>query len=184
MMVLKTGRSMGELVFVDSTATGDMDKVPAAVKQALSSQSGPIPKVALSDAAGSKVYGTASHTELKGGLDKALKEAKRAQRADLAGTPAPSAVAKPAASAGKEPSDSPAGSSNPVVTEKNGSKEVANAPLEQWTNSKGTGITAKLTKVAGTKVTLVTDKGKAITLGQSELAPESFARLQEILGGK
>ena len=176
---------MGELVFVDSKTTGDMDKVPDAVKQALSSQSGPIPKVALSDATGSKVYGTASHTELKGGLDKALKDAKRALRADLQGGTAP----KPAAAAKTEPpadkeSTTDSGPSDPVVTEKNGAKEVANAPLEQWTNSKGTSITAKLTKVAGTKVTLVTDKGKAITLGQADLAPESYTRLQEILGSK
>ena len=82
---------MGELVFVDSKATGDMDKVPDAVKQALSSQSGPIPKVALSDATGSKVYGTASHTELKGGLEKAMKDAKRALKADMAGGTAPKA---------------------------------------------------------------------------------------------
>lgn len=176
---------MGELVFVDSKATGDMDKVPDAVKQALSSQSGPIPKVALSDATGSKVYGTASHTELKGGLEKAMKDAKRALKADMAGgtAPKPAAASKTEPAADKE-SSTPATASDPVVTEKNGVKDVANAPLEQWTNSKGTSITAKLTKVAGTKVTLVSDKGKAITLGQADLAPESYTRLQEILGSK
>ena len=185
MVVLKTGRSMGELVFVDTKTTGDMDKVPDAVKQALSSQSGPIPKVALSDAAGTKVYGTASHTELKGGLEKALKEAKRAFKADQqgAGTAPKTATAAKTETPGKE-SSTPAGPSEPVVTDKNGTKEVANAPLEQWTNSKGTSITAKLTKVAGTKVTLVTDKGKAVTLGQADLAPDSYTRLQEILGAK
>ena len=175
---------MGELVFVDSNTSGDMDKVPDAVKQALSSQSGPIPKVALSDATGSKVYGTASHTELKTGLDKALKDAKRAFKADQAGGTAPkTAAATKTETAGKE-SSTPAGPSDPVVTDKNGTKEVANAPLEQWTNSKGTSVTAKLTKVAGTKVTLVTDKGKAITLGQADLAPDSYTRLQEILSAK
>lgn len=176
---------MGELVFVDQNTTGDMEKVPDAVRQALSSQAGPIPKVALSDATGGKVYGTASHTELKGGLEKALKDAKRALRADLQGgtTPKAAAGARTEPSDGKE-SSTPTGPSDPVITEKNGTKDVANAPLEQWTNSKGTSITAKLTKVTGSKVTLVTDKGKAVTLPQAELAPESYTRLQEILSSK
>ena len=39
---------------------------------------------------------------------------------------------------------------------------------------------AVLTRATGTKVTLQTDKGKLITLNQSELAPESFKRVQEI----
>jgi hypothetical protein len=188
MVVLKTGRSMGELVFIDSDTTGDMDKVPDAVKQALSSQSGPIPKVALSDATGAKVYGTASHTELKGGLAAALKDAKRAMREDQnpKGGIAPKTAAPAAKSGSSEtPAETtPASVGDPVVTEKNGSKEVTGAPLEQWTSSKGTSITARLTKVAGTKVTLVTDKGKPITLGQAELAPASYQRLQEILSAK
>jgi hypothetical protein len=178
---------MGELVFIDTETTGDMEKVPEAVKQALNSQSGPIPKVALSDATGSKVYGTASHTELKGGLDKALKLAKRAQREDAKNGTA----AKPSTAPGKsesaettESKDKDASVSEPVVTEKNGVKEVAGAPLEQWTSSKGASITARVTKVAGAKVTLLTDKGKSITVGQADLAPESYQRLQEILSAK
>ena len=170
---------MGEVVFIDSQATGDMDKVPAAVKEALSKQSGALPQVALSDAAGTKVYGTAAHEQLKGGLDKALRDAKKAMKSDQSGTPVakPAATARPAASTGNNPE--PAG--DPKVTEKNGTKEVANAPLEQWTSSKGTSVTARLTKVVGVKVTLVTDAGKTVTLGQADLAPASYERLQEIL---
>lgn len=186
MVVLKTGRSMGEMVFIDSDTTGDMDKVPDAVKQALSSQSGPIPKVALSDATGTKVYGTASHTELKKGLANALKLAKRAQREDAKGeTASKSAAAASAKTESSGTSESKTeSSSDPVITEKNGTKEVAGAPFEQWTSSKGTSITARLSKVAGTKVTFLTDKGKAITLAQADLAPASYQRLQEILGAK
>src|SRR5262245_44694676 len=145
MVVLKTGRSMGELVFIDSTATGDMDKVPSAVKDALNSQSGPIPKVALSDATGAKVYGTASHTQLKGGLDKAMKEAKRAWREDVKNgmTPKPAAQTTKSASSESASEAKSEASSDPVVTEKNGSKEITGAPLEQWTSSKGSSVTAR-----------------------------------------
>jgi hypothetical protein len=182
---------MGELVFIDSTATGDMDKVPEAVKTALNGQEGPIPKVALSDATGAKVYGTASHTELKGGLATAMKAAKRALLADQKAGTAPKAEAATAKSdSSSTESESGASSSsssspgNPVVTEKNGAKEITGAPLEQWTSSKGSSVTARLTKVTGTKVTFVTDKGRTITLGQAELAPASYQRVQEILGAK
>src|SRR5688572_26920356 len=128
MVVLKTGRSMGEMVFIDTETTGDMDKVPDAVKQALNGQDGPIPKVALSDATGSKVYGTASHTELKGGLAAALKNAKRAMRDDQnpKGGVAPKTAA-PAAKSGSTESaaeSAPAAIGDPVVTVKNGAKEV------------------------------------------------------------
>ena len=70
------------------------------------------------------------------------------------------------------------------ITEKSGVKDITGAPLEAWTNSKGTSITARLTRAAGVKVTLVTDQGKTITLNQSDLAADSFTRLQEILSGK
>ena len=181
-MVLKTGRSLGEIVFVDTQATGEMDNVPTAVKDALSRQGGPIPKVALSNASGDKVYGTASHTELKGGLDKAMKDAKRAMREDKNGTPPAAKPATVAKSDDKSSAAEPA-STEMKVTDKNGVKEITGAPLEQWTNAKGTALTAKVTRVTGTKVTLLTDKGKSITIAQVELAKESFDRLQEIIGG-
>jgi hypothetical protein len=181
MAVIKAGRSMGEVVFIDSQTSTEMDQVPTAVKEALSSQSGPIPKVALSNAAGDKVYGTAAHDTLKGGLDKALKDARRAMREDKNPSAAPAAAKTETPT---KPSDStPAGPAEVKITEKNGVKDIAGAPLEQWTNTKGTAITAKVTKVTGTKVTLLTDKGKAITIAQADLAKESYDRLQEILSG-
>jgi len=181
MAVIKAGRSMGEVVFIDSQTSTEMDQVPSAVKEALNSQSGALPKVALSNAAGDKVYGTAAHDTLKGGLDKALKDARRAMREDKGGSTAP-AESKTEAKA--ESSDSAAaGPAEIKVTDNKGVKDVTGAPFEQWTNTKGTAITAKVTKVTGTKVTLLTDKGKAITIAQADLAKESYDRLQEILGG-
>jgi hypothetical protein len=181
MAVIKAGRSMGEVVFIDSQTSTEMDQVPAAVKEALSNQSGPIPKVALSNAAGDKVYGTAAHDTLKGGLDKALKDARRAMREDKNPSTVPAAAKTESKT---EPSASaPAGPAELKITEKNGVKDIAGAPFEQWTNTKGTAITARVTKVTGTKVTLLTDKGKAITIAQADLAKESYDRLQEILGG-
>ena len=183
MVVLKTGRSMGEVVFIDK---GEMDKAPTAVKEALSGDSGPIPKVALSNADGSKVYGTANHTALKNGLAPALKEAKRAMKADVLPGSSGLKPAEPPATKSPSAGDSaPASDSAPAaeikITEKNGVKDIAGAPLEQWTSSKGTQITARLTRSSGAKITLVTDQGKAITLNQSDLAPDSFKRFQEII---
>src|SRR5688572_26914533 len=178
MVVLKTGRTMGEVVFVDQ---GEMDKAPKAVKEALSGDSGPIPKVALSNADGTKVYGTANHTALKNGLAGAMKDAKRAMKADVT---TGSSGLKPAETPAKSPSAS-AGDSAPTddikITEKNGVKDITGAPLEQWTSSKGTQVTARLTRTSGAKITLVTDQGKTITLNQSDLAADSFKRLQEIV---
>ena len=173
---------MGEVVFIDSQTSTEMDSVPAAVKEALSKQSGSLPKVALSNALGDKVYGTAAHDTLKGGLDKALKEARRALREDKNGTApaaAPAAKTEPKA----ESSDAAPAASEIKVTDNKGVKDITGAPLEQWTNTKGTSLTAKVTKVAGTKITLLTDKGKAITIAQADLTKESYDRLQEILGG-
>jgi hypothetical protein len=181
---MKQGRSMGEIVFIDSATSSEMENVPAAVKEALSKQGGPIPKVALSNASGDKVYGTASHTELKGGLDKALKDARRAMREDKSGASS-TAAAKPAAGkteSKESESSAPSAPAELKVTDNKGVKDITGAPLEQWTNTKGTSLTAKVTKVTGTKVTLVTDKGKAITIAQADLAKESYDRLQEILG--
>lgn len=178
---------MGEVVFIDSKTTGDMDKVPEAVKTALRNQSGSLPQVALSDSTGAKVYGTASHAELKGGLDKALKDAKRAMREDQRNGTAPAAGAAPAAkpNGSETPAESSsAGPGETKVVDNKGTKEITGAPLEQWTSSKGSSVTARITKVAGPKVTLVTDKGKTITLGQADLAPASYERLQEILTAK
>jgi len=180
MVVIKQGRSMGEVVFIDQ---GEMDKAPAAVREAFGKESGPIPHVALSDASATKVYGTSNHSALKGGLDSALKLAKRAMREDMKNGTAPKATetaAKPA-SAG----DSAAAPLADIkITEKSGVKDVTGAPLEAWTNSKGTSITARLTRTSGVKVTLVTDQGKTVTLNQADLAPDSFTRLQEILSSK
>jgi len=181
MVVLKTGRSMGEVVFIDQ---GEMDKAPTAVKEAFSGDSGPIPKVALSNADGSKVYGTANHSTLKNGLAGAMKDAKKAMKADVT----TGSGLKPAATPAKSPSagdTAPTGDSAPAadikITEKNGVKDITGAPLEQWTSSKGTQITARLTRTSGAKITLVTDQGKTITLNQSDLAPDSFKRFQEII---
>jgi hypothetical protein len=173
MAVIKQGRGMGEVVFVDS-GTSDMDSLPDAVKQAFSSESGNLPKVALSNASGDKVYGTSSHKALLGGLDKALRDAKRAMKADTTPGAAP---AKPAAAAaGKTPA-----ASDIKVTDKGGSKEITGAPVEEWVSSKGTKLSARLTRVAGAKLTFVTDANKTITVNQTDLAPESFQRLQEII---
>ena len=71
---------MGEVVFIDQ---GESDKVPSAVREALSKVSGAIPHVALSDSTGTKVYGTSSHAALlKEGLNGALRDAKRAMHDD------------------------------------------------------------------------------------------------------
>jgi len=169
---------MGEVVFIDK---GEMDKVPTAVREAFSRESGPIPQVALSDPGGTKVYGTSNHTALVGGLEKAMRTAKRAMRDDL--SPAP---AKPAASASKPSSSSESDSgseSKPQikVTEKNGVKQITGAPFEQWVSSKGVVIMARLTSVSKGKVTLATDKGKAFTVNQADLAEDSVKRLQEII---
>jgi len=180
---MKQGRSMGEIVFIDSGTSSELDSVPAAVKEAIIKQGGPLPRVALSNASGDKVYGTACHTELKGGLDKALKEARRAMREDKSGSSS-TAAAKPAdtkPASGAESAD-PSSPGELKVTDNKGGKEVTGAPLESWTSTKGTSITAKVTKVTGTKVTLVTDKGKTITIAQADLAKESCDRLKEIIG--
>ena len=168
---------MGEVVFIDS---GEMDKVPAAVREALNNESGSIPKVALSNSSGEKVYGTASHKALLGGVDKALKDAKRAMKADTSPAGAPP---KPAAADSKESSSDSAPSTAEIkVTDKGGgTKEIAGAPLEDWVSSKGTKLNARLTKISGAKVTLVTDAKKTITVNQTDLSTESFQRLQEIL---
>lgn len=171
---------MGEVVFIDQ---GEMDKAPAAVREALSKETGPIPQVALSDSSGTKVYGTSNHTALKGGLDTALRTAKRAMRDDMKNgtTPKAAETATRPSSAGAGASAAPA---DIKVTEKNGVKDITGAPLEAWTNAKGTAVTARLTRLSGVKVTLVTDQGKTVALSQADLAPESFTRLQEILSGK
>ena len=159
-----------------------MDKAPEAVREAFAKESGSIPHAALSDANGTKVYGTANHKALIAGVDKALKDAKRAFRADQSGAPAPATKPAPADSKDAPAKDAaPAGPAEVKVTEKNGEKTVAGAPLEEWKNAKGTAIVARLTRVTKTKATLVTDKGKTITINQSELAPESLTRMQEIL---
>lgn len=179
MVVLKTGRSMGEIVFIDQ---GEMEKAPAAVREAFSKESGPIPQVALSDASATKVYGTANHSTLKKGLASAMKTAKRALGEDLRNGTAPKAeTAKPATAGDSASAPAPG---DIKITEKSGVKDISGAPLEAWTNSKGTSITARLTRTSGVKVTLVTDQGKTITLNQSDLAADSFTRLQEILSGK
>jgi hypothetical protein len=171
---MKTGRSMGEVVFIDK---GEMDQVPTAVREAFSKESGPIPQVALSDANGTKVYGTSNHKALVGGLDKALRDAKRALRDDLKGAPD-----KPAtADAKSPPSSEPPPPGDIKVTEKNGEKDVTGAPLEQWKSSKGSTVVARVTRVSKFKVTLQTDKGKTVTLNQADLAAESYSRLQEII---
>jgi hypothetical protein len=166
---------MGEVVFIDQ---GEMDKAPTAVREAFSKESGPIPQVALSNPEGTKVYGTSNHTALKGGLDKAMRDAKRAMRDDLSSNPS-----KPATTAAaKTASASESASSKDIkVTEKNGVKDVAGAPIEDWKSSKGTVITARLSSVSKYKITLVTDKGKTVTVNQSDLAADSFTRLQEII---
>jgi len=175
---------MGEVVFVDSQTTGDMDKVPEQVRSALGRESGSLPIVALSNADGSKVYGTASHDALLGGLDKALRDAKRAMRDDQKGNPSTTAATKPKASSDAAEESASVKPADIKITEKNGAKDITGAPLEQWTSSKGSSVVARVTKVAGAKVTLLTDKGKSVTLGQADLAPASFERLQEILTSK
>jgi hypothetical protein len=175
---------MGEVVFVDQ---GELDKIPSAVRDALSKESGAIPHVALSDGAGTKVYGTSSHaTLLKEGLSGALRQAKRAMRDDqrTAGTPAPEV--KSASDPEPAPSSTASGSAPPDgirVVEKSGAKEVTGAPLEKWTSSKGTQITARLTRVSGNLFTLVNDKGKTITVTERDLNAVSAERVHEILRG-
>lgn len=169
---------MGEVVFIDK---GEMDKVPTAVREAFSRESGAIPQVALSDAGGTKVYGTANHEKLVGGLDKAMRTAKRALRDDVSGTPA-----KPATADSKSASDSESESGSESksaikVTEKNGVKQITGAPFEQWVSSKGVVIMARLTSVSKTKVTLANDKGKTFAVNQADLAEDSVKRLQEII---
>src|SRR5262245_30648271 len=143
---MKSGRSMGEVVFIDK---GEMDKVPSAVREAFSKQTGPIPQVALSNANGEKVYGTSNHTALVGGLDKALRDAKRAMRDDLKNAKPDAAAAgggggKPSKSSESEPESGEAKSAV-KVTEKNGVKLVTGAPYEQWVSTKGVVIMARLT---------------------------------------
>ena len=103
-------------------------------------------------------------------------------REDKSGTTpaaAPAAKTEPKA----DSSDAAPAASEIKVTDNKGVKDITGAPLEQWTNTKGTSLTAKVTKVTGTKVTMLTDKGKAITIAQADLTKESYDRLQEILSG-
>jgi hypothetical protein len=178
---MKTGRSMGEVVFIDK---GEMDKVPGAVREAFSKQSGPIPQVALSTADGAKVYGTSNHTALVNGLDKALRDAKRAMRDDLKNAKPEAAAAgdsKPSSSSEPESESGSESKSAIKVTEKNGVKLVAGAPFEQWVSTRGVVIMARLTSVSKTQVTLANDKGKTYTVKQADMSEDSVKRLQEIL---
>lgn len=168
---------MAEVVFIDQ---GEMDKVPTAVREAFAKESGPIPHVALSDSSGTKVYGTSNHTVLKNGLDKALRTARRAMRDDMKNGTSPKTAdtaAKPSSS-GSSATDS---TGDTKVTVKNGVKEITGAPMEEWTSSKGTLITARITRFSGFKITLVTNQAKTLTLNQTDLSEDSLKRLQEII---
>jgi hypothetical protein len=182
--VLKDGSSMGEVVFVDQ---GESGGVPAAVREALNKSSGSIPRVALSDGTATKVYGTSDHAVLvKAGLTGALRDAKRAMRDDQKNGPGPKTAAGTGADADSS-SAAPAGGAPPSpgikVTEKNGVKIVAGAPIEKWTSFKGTSIMARVTQVSGYQVTMVSDKGKTLTLDKTYLTTDGVARLEKILGG-
>jgi len=170
---------MGEVVFIDK---GEMDKAPSAVREAFSKESGSIPHVALSNASGTKVYGTSNHKALVGGLSMAMRDAKRAMKADVSGAtdskPAETSTKSP--SAGDSASDTAPPPGDIKITESKGVKDISGAPLEEWVNSRGTKVIARLTRTTATKVTLQTDKGKTIILNQSELAPDSYKRVQEI----
>jgi hypothetical protein len=101
-----------------------------------------------------------------------------------AGTPAPEV--KSASDPEPAPSATAGGSAPPDgirVVEKSGAKEVTGAPLEKWTSSKGTQITARLTRVSGNLFTLVNDKGKTITVTERDLNAVSLDRVHKILRG-
>jgi hypothetical protein len=184
--VLKDGRSLGEVVFVDQ---GESGQVPLAVRDALTKSSGSLPRVALSDSSGIKVYGTSDHAALlKEGLDGAMRNAKRAMRDDQKNGPAPKSAAGTESDVASSPVVSsttpPAPSGSIKVVDKNGAKEILGAPLEKWTSYKGSTITARVIKVSAYQITMVSDAGKTLTLDKTYLSTDSTARLERILEGR
>jgi hypothetical protein len=170
--VLKEGRSIGEVVFIDS-GNSEMSNAPKAVQEAMSGK-GSLPVVALSNATGDKVYGAFGYDELKTfQFARLFKDAKKAMKEDAAAAAAP-ATASSGAKPADKPADKPSGGSS---SEDAGAKSIATAPVEEWVSVSGSKIKARLTKVWGDQVTLTTEAGKTLQLTKYQLSKESQDKL-------
>lgn len=167
--MLKEGRSLGEVVLLDTKNTGDFALAPKAVQESLASLEGSLPLVVIASADGSKVYGSYHLGLLRAqNLTSVFREAKKALRADAK-------------------SSSPGRNGRVASTERDqaqaksadGAAEDEGAPYQWWTSTHGTRIEARLERAGSDSVTLRARNGRAITIEKHQLDAASLAQAEE-----
>lgn len=182
MTVAKELKSLSIPVLIDiSSETG---KLPKEIQTAYRAAGGAMPFVVLTDPAMTKVYGSYSHTSLKGQDYRTIfRDAKRAATADIKAdtfnvTLDASAPKKADAAVAKndQTEDKVKSSSADIV-------KIEDPQMLSWRSSKGTSIKARLISVEGGKIFVFkTDSGRVIKVPGEQLSKTSLADARLIAG--
>jgi hypothetical protein len=171
--VLKEGRSLGEVVLLDTKGSGDVAKAPKAVQQSLASVKGSLPQVVVASADGSTVFGSYSHEILKAqNFSSIFRDAKKAMR-EYAKNSTPG---RGEATASTE--DGGATSSRRGTATASAEDEEIDTPYQWWTSTSGSRVEARLVHAGRDKVTLKAKSGREITIEKHLLDAASLAQAE------
>jgi hypothetical protein len=180
---MKELRSKAVIVLVNSK-TGDFEKMPRPVREALAKpeMGSLIPRMSVFDKDSESLIGSLAYKQLSDkkafrALENAMKD--YADGAKIAKGEDPPEETK---SPGNDPEESTPSTSSPA----SGSttlKDVAisDGALYEWTSTKGTKLTARATRYAGGKLTLVRENGTSIKVTLDQLDDESRKIAEELI---
>jgi len=174
---MKEMRSKAVVVLVNSK-TGDFDKMPVPVREALAKPElgSMIPRITVFDKKSEHSLGSVAYKQL--GDKKVMRALENAMR-DYA-----KAGTIPGGGEAEEPAADPASSDVAEDTPKKLGEDgkISDADMTEWTSSAGTKIRARATRYADGKLTLLRENGTSIQVTLDQLAEESRAVAEELIG--
>ena len=175
---MKEMRSKAVVVLVNSK-TGDFEKMPVPVREALAKPElgSLIPRITVFDKKSEHSLGSVGYKQLG---DKKVMRALENTMRDYA-----KAGTIPGGGGGAdETTDGPDSSSVAEDTPKKLGEDgkISDADLAEWTSSAGTKIRARATRYADGKLTLLRTDGTSIQVTLDQLAEESRAVAEELIG--
>ena len=172
---MKDMRSKSVIVLVNAK-TGDFEKMPAPVRAELAKPElgSMIPRIAVFDKKSEKPLGSLGYKQL--GDKKLMRGLENAMRAYSKDGTIPGGAAK------EEDDDDDGEETVEKSSKLDADGKISDGELIEWTSSKGTKLTARATRYADGKLTLVRENGTSVKVTLDQLSDESRKVAEELIG--
>jgi hypothetical protein len=171
---MKGMRSKAVVLLVNSK-TGDFQKMPIPVRQALANPElgSSIPRITVFDKKSENSLGSLAYKQL--GDKKAMRGLENAMREYAKNGTIPGGAVEGKPDAGDEDS-----AESPQSLGKDG--KISDPVLNDWTSSKGTKMKARATRFTDGKLTLMRENGTSVKIALNQLSDESRKVAEALIG--